>query len=97
MGEEGAAGDGGGEEQGGGQAALDGKILLNDEVKFHQYNADVFWSCQDKRKKFSQEIESLGPLTGLGFFNIEKSTLTSMVSTALTYIIILVQFKMSTI
>ena len=45
MGEEGAAGDGGGEEQGGGQAALDGKILLNDEVKFHQYNADVFWSC----------------------------------------------------
>ena len=48
MGEEGAAGDGGGEEQGGGQAALDGKILLNDEVKFHQYDADVFWSCQDK-------------------------------------------------
>ena len=30
MGEEGAAGDEGGEEQGGGQAALDGKILLND-------------------------------------------------------------------
>ena len=51
MGEEGAAGDEGGEEQGGGQAALDGKILLNDEVKFHQYNADVFWSCQDKRRK----------------------------------------------
>ena len=38
MGEEGATGDGGGEEQGGGQAALDGKILLNDEVKFPQYN-----------------------------------------------------------
>ena len=36
MGEEGAAGDEGGEEQGGGQAALDGKILLNDDVKFHQ-------------------------------------------------------------
>ena len=44
-----------------------------------------------------QEIESVGPLTGLGFFEIERNILTSMVSTAVTYIIILVQFKMSTI
>ena len=56
-----------------------------------------FGRVKTGEKKFFQEIESLGPLTGLGFFDIEKSTLTSMVSTALTYIIILVQFKMSTI
>ena len=100
MGEEGAAGDGGGEEQGGGQAAFDGNILLNDEVKFPQNNTMLmfFGRVKTSEEKYSfQEIESLGPLTGLGYFNIEKSTLTSMVSTALTYIIILVQFKMSTI
>ena len=50
MGEEGAAGDGGGEEQGGGQAALDSKILLNDEVEISpiQHNENVFWLFQDK-------------------------------------------------
>jgi len=44
-----------------------------------------------------EEVEDTRPLNGLGFFDIERGTLTSMVSTALTYIIILVQFKMSTI
>ena len=43
-----------------------------------------------------QELDGLSPLTGLGFFTIERSTLTSMVATALTYIIILLQFDMST-
>ena len=42
-----------------------------------------------------QEVEALGPLTGLGYFTIERSTLTSMVSTAATYVIVLVQFRMS--
>ena len=53
MGEEGAAGDGGGEEQGGGQAALDGKILLNDEVKFPQYNTMLLFLVVSRQvKKF---------------------------------------------
>jgi hypothetical protein len=43
-----------------------------------------------------QELEATGPLSGLGFFTIERSTITAMVSTAVTYIIILVQFRMST-
>ena len=46
----------------------------------------VFEAC-------SQELESQGPLTGLGLFKIERSTLTGMVSTAITYIIILIQFR----
>ena len=43
-----------------------------------------------------QELERRGPLSGLGFFTIERSTITGMLSTAVTYIIILVQFRMST-
>ena len=43
-----------------------------------------------------QDLESRGPLTGLGLFSIERSTLTAMLSVSLTYIIILIQFKMST-
>ena len=43
-----------------------------------------------------QEVEVTGPLKGMGLFTMERSTITSMVSTALTYIIILVQFRMST-
>ena len=42
-----------------------------------------------------QELETTGPLTGLGLFTIERNTITSMLSVAVTYIIILVQFRMS--
>ena len=40
-------------------------------------------------------IKETGPLTGKGFFEITRGTLTSMVSLGITYIIIIVQFKMS--
>ena len=40
-------------------------------------------------------IEQTGPLNGKGFFDITRGTLTGMVSVGFTYIIILVQFKMS--
>ena len=39
------------------------------------------------------DIKEEGPFTALGFFNIECSTLTSLVSTILTYLIVLVQFQ----
>ena len=45
--------------------------------------------------KLIKSLEQTGPLTGYGLFKIERSTLTSMVSTAITYLIILVQFKLS--
>ena len=35
------------------------------------------------------------PISGCGMFEITRSTLTSMVSTSLTYLIILIQFKLS--
>ena len=43
--------------------------------------------------KVINKIKEEGPLTASGFFNVEKSTLVSMFSTILTYIIILVQFQ----
>ena len=95
VGPEGAAGDGGGEGQGGGQAASTGALVQYEWTACH----DTGIKPPNTRKRFLvfQEVESTGPLTGLGFFDIERCTLTSMISTALTYIIILVQFKMSTI
>ena len=39
------------------------------------------------------QIELEAPFTALGFFNIELSTMTSIISTVLTYIIVLVQSK----
>ena len=42
-----------------------------------------------------QKLERLGPLTGLGLFTIERNTITSMISVAITYIIILIQFKIT--
>ena len=40
-----------------------------------------------------KEIEKTGPLTGNGYFDISRSTLTSIVSTSITYLIILLQFR----
>ena len=44
---------------------------------------------------FTQKLKRLGPLTGLGLFSMERNTVTCMVSVAVTYIIILIQFKMT--
>ena len=40
-------------------------------------------------------IEEAGPLTGCGMFKITRSSLTSMISTSITYLIVLIQFKLS--
>ena len=45
--------------------------------------------------QLKSDLKRTGPVSACGMFNIERSTLTSMVSTALTYLIILVQFKLS--
>ena len=37
------------------------------------------------------ELEKAGPFTGAGFFAIEKSSLTAMMGTTLTYTIVLIQ------
>ena len=44
-------------------------------------------------KLLLKEVESVGPLTGNGYFDISRGTLTSIVSISLTYFIILLQFR----
>ena len=39
------------------------------------------------------QIESEAPFTALEFFNVELSTMTTIISTVLTYLIIMVQFN----
>ena len=40
-------------------------------------------------------IDDAEPISGCGMFEISRSTLTSMLSTSITYLIILIQFKLS--
>ena len=42
-----------------------------------------------------RDIASLEPVSGYGLFEVTRGTLTSMVSTSITYLIILIQFKTS--
>ena len=42
-----------------------------------------------------RDIDNLEPLSGYGLFGVDRSTLTSMISVAITYLIILIQFKQS--
>ena len=44
-------------------------------------------------KNLKRKILNTGPLTGLGFFNINKESFVGLLSFAATYIVILVQFK----
>ena len=44
-------------------------------------------------KMLIREFDNLEPVSGYGLFNLDRTTLTSMVSVSLTYVIILLQFK----
>ena len=39
------------------------------------------------------EMDKETPFTALGFFDVDQTTLTSLVSTVLTYLVIMVQFQ----
>ena len=43
-----------------------------------------------------RDIDNLEPVSGYGLFEVTRGTLTSMVSTSITYLIILIQFKSGT-
>ena len=52
-------------------------------------------SEKQRIQNLSLEIKEKGPLNGKGLFDITRGTLTGMISVGITYIIILVQFRMS--
>ena len=47
----------------------------------------------DTLRLLLRDIDNLEPLSGYGLFEMDRSTLTSMISVALTYLIILIRFK----
>lgn len=51
--------------------------------------------ADDKLRLLLRDIDNLEPLSGYGLFGVDRSTLTSMISVAVTYLIILIQFKQS--
>ena len=69
---------------------------LNESRVFLREVVEDLDNIDDKRRRFLlREVERLKPLSGYGLFSVERSTLTSMVSVAITYLIILIQFKMA--
>ena len=69
---------------------------LNDSRVFLKEAVEDLDNIDDKRRRFLlREVERLKPVSGYGLFSVERSTLTSMVSVAITYLIILIQFKMA--
>ena len=48
---------------------------------------------QMKTKFLIEKIENVRPLSGNGYFEISRETLTSIVGISITYLIILVQFR----
>ena len=67
----------------------DSRLYLRDAVE------DLVDIDDKRRRILLREVDRLKPLSGYGLFSVERSTLTSMVSVAITYLIILIQFKMA--
>ena len=67
-------------------------LALTDKLDEHEENIKDEKE-KTKLKNLRRKILSTGPLTGSGFFNINKQSFVGMLSFAATYIVILVQFK----
>ena len=62
---------------------------------------DVLGEVREERgdskalRRLIGEIGRASPVSGYGLFQMDRTTLTSMISVAITYLIILIQFKQS--
>lgn len=78
------------------RTAILSNVLFFRSLSFYQYFIRSHLDGCNKKEHILHIISELEcPFSALGFFNIERSTLTSLVSTILTYLIILVQFEQS--
>ena len=72
---------------------------LQDEILF-MHSID---NCDEATEQLIQQRQNVlvsilyraKPLTGRGFFNVDKSTIISIIGAAVTYIIVLLQFNLS--
>ena len=62
---------------------------------FRLKNDDITAEETDKIAELMDLIDDAEPISGCGMFEIRRSTLTSMLSTSVTYLIILIQFKLT--
>ena len=58
------------------------------------YENIVEKAMKSKYLMLIQKIETEEPFTALGFFAVDKTTLTSALATVVTYLIILIQFDL---
>ena len=65
-------------------SSLQDQLLLTSNGYKKQAILNIMW-----------DIDRIGPFSGKGFFIITNGTLTGMLSVCITYVITLVQFKMS--
>ena len=54
-------------------------------------------SNQMRIKRLIRDIEELEPLSGFGLFSVDRTTVTSIMSIKITYLIIMIQFKQSSL
>ncbi len=70
---------------------------LNNKVAARAREESADWKSVSEMIKIQAtvlELESCVPLTGRGYFTIEKSTITSLAANTLTYLIVLLQFNL---
>ena len=70
-----------------------GLINLNKQLKKLKVTLAELEDEGENMTKLIREIDNLEPVSGYGLFTMDRTTLTSMISVSITYIIILVQFK----
>ena len=74
------------------EEAYDALQSLNAPLEKMMLNQNNF-TQREHIKATMRKLEKVGPLNGNGYFNITRETLTSIVSTTVTYLIILLQFR----
>ena len=52
---------------------------------------------QQQKIDLTRQIEDLEPISGYGLFTVDRTTLTSTVSVSITYLIVLIQFKQTSL
>ena len=70
-------------------------FLIRSQIKFILFRKLLLSADPNTEKIIADivhQIDEETPFTALGFFNVERTTLTSLVATILTYLIILKQF-----
>ena len=74
-------------------------FIVDDLNKARRYLKEAAEDIKDiddeERRLLLRDIDNMKPLSPYGLLNVERSTLTSMMSTSITYLIILIQFKQS--